>query len=937
MAQRLRFGLLGPVRGWLGDVELDLGPPRQRALLAVLLAHAGQPVPLATLVDVLWGTEPPAYAVNVLHRHVGTLRRTFEPGLPARAAGRRLVRGAGGYRLDADEVDLLRFRELVAGAARDGDPERSLRLLLAALALWRGPAAAGTDPAVRAHPVFVALDGEHLTAIRDAADAALAAGAPQPVLPALRRAAADHPLDEPLAARLITLLAAAGQQAEALDAYQAARTALGTDLGIEPGPGLRDAHDRVLRQQVPLPRPPAGDDPVAEVRPAQLPADLGVFAGRDRELDELTALLPANGGPPPVVAISGMGGIGKTALAVRWAHRVADRFPDGQLHVDLHGFDPEGSTVAPADALREFLAALGVPPGRAPAGQAALTALYRSVLAGRRVLVLLDNARDAGQARPLLPASAGCLTIVTSRDDLAGLVATDGAHPVALAALPDGAARDLLARRLGAARLAAEPAAVTDLLAASAGLPLALAVVAARAATRPGLTLDHLAGELRREPREDGWSVLDALAGTDPASDARTVFSWSLRALGAAARELFPLLALHPGPAGVAAVASLAGVPARQVRPPLGELTRASLLTEEPAGRYAPHDLLRAYAGEQARRLPPGALDAARRRLLDHRLRTALAAYRLVNPLDPAAPVLATGPGVTAEPLADRAAAQAWFAAEHRALLDALGAAERAGLDGHVTALATALQPYLERTGRWPDWVASAGTALAAARRGGDRVAEANAHQRLGMANRAARHHEEALRHLRTALDLETDPTSRAYTHRAIAMVLTDQGRIPDALPHNRQALELYRSAGNQRGEGTALNELGWHHGLLGQYRLGLTYCAAAERLLRGLDDPMGRSAALDSLGYLHRHLGDAARAVRCYRLAAELRDTGGQPYQRARTLTRLGDTHAAVGNTTAARAAWQQALTILTDLGHPDAHAVTERLTGEPSAGRTG
>jgi DNA-binding SARP family transcriptional activator/tetratricopeptide (TPR) repeat protein len=921
--QQLRFGLLGPVRGWLGGAELELGPPRQRALLALLLAHAGQPVTLTTIVDVLWGTEPPRSAVNVVHRHVGMLRRIFEPGLPARAAGRRLVRGAGGYRLDADEVDLLRFRELAAAAsrARDADPERALRLLVEAAGLWRGPAAAGTDPAARAHPVFVALDAEHLAAVRDAADAALAACAPEPVLPALRRAAADHPLDEPLAARLIAVLSAAGHQAEALDAYQITRTALADDLGIDPGPDLRTAHDHVLHQQIPpspsgaaaLAAPAAGTGPVVgggpaegapagagaevaraaaggAVRPAQLPADLVAFAGRGRELAELVGLLPDVDAGPVVGVISGRAGIGKTALAVRWAHRVADRFPDGQLHVDLRGFDPDGdSAVEPAEALRGFLDALGVPAGRMPTGPAALTALYRGVLTGRRVLVLLDNARDASQARPLLPASRGCLAIVTSRDDLAGLVATDGAHPVALATLSPGAARDLLSHRLGTARLAAEPAAAADLLSACAGLPLALAVVAARAAAHPALTLTSIATDLRHQPSAPDTSAPDA-PGT-----ARTVFSWSWRGLGEPARELFPLLALHSGPSSVAAAASLAGVPASRVRGSLEELTRSSLLTEQAPGRYALHDLLRAYAGELAERhQPPAELAAARRRLLDHQVATALQANRLIDPLGQPVPAVAAGPGVTAGQLDGTAGAYGWFTAEHRNLLDAVRGALRDGLDRHVESLAGALQPYLERTGRWPDWVAAAGAALTAAQRRGDRAAEATAHQRLGLANRAQRRHREALRHLRAALERQTDPTGQAYTHRMIAMVLTDQGHVPEALRHNRRALGLYRAAGNRRGEGVALNELGWHHGLLGQYRAGVTYCTEAERLLRGLDDPVGRGAALDSLGYLHR---------------------------------RLGDTHAAAGNTAAARAAWRQALAILTELGHPDTRQLLERL----------
>jgi tetratricopeptide (TPR) repeat protein len=294
---------------------------------------------------------------------------------------------------------------------------------------------------------------------------------------------------------------------------------------------------------------------------------------------------------------------------------------------------------------------------------------------------------------------------------------------------------------------------------------------------------------------------------------------------------------------------------------------------------------------------------------------------------------VATGPDITPEPLDGAAGAHAWLTAQHGTLLDALHGALHDGLDQQVQALAAVLQPYLERTENWSDLAATAGAALTAARRRGDRPAEAVAHQQGALADLNRHRYDEALRHLLAALDLQAggesaaESTARGYTHRAIAMVLTEQGRLPAALGHNQRALELYRAAGNRRGEGVALNELGWHHGLLGQYETGLAACTEAERLLGELPDPIGRSAALDSLGYLYRHLGDPTRAVRCYQLAADLRAASAQPYHQAQTLLRLGDTHAAAGDTAAARQVWQQALSLLTDLGHPDTHALLDRL----------
>ncbi|MFJ4621651.1 BTAD domain-containing putative transcriptional regulator [Streptomyces sp. NPDC088812] len=621
----MRFEMLGPVRAWRDGQELDLGFPQQRALLALLLAHTGRPVPTSEILDVLWAERPPASALNVVRRYAGALRRLLEPELPPRAPGGRLRRHPGGYLLEADpdEVDLLRFRELTRQgkrAAATGRPETAAGRFTEALGQWRGPVAMGIPASAREHVQFTAVERELLHTAGLAADAALLCGRAEHVLPALRRAAVLDPLDEALHARLVLSLAACGLQAEALTAYDDVRRRLTAELGIVPGAELAAAHTRVLRQEVGRLRSgPAVDVgravPVlrlgtaraasapapATARPAHLPADPVAFAGRRTELEWLTAHTgPAEngGGASAAVLIGGMAGVGKTALAVRWARRAAHRFPDGLLHVALDGFTPGRPALRPEEALRGMLAALGVPAPLMPDGLAALTGRYRTLLAGRRVLVLLDDAAGTEQLRPLLPAAPGCLALVTSRHALPGLIAS-GARPLRLDPLPAEDAREALALRVGAGRQAAEACAAEaraadEIAARCGGLPLAL-TAAAHAAARPNVPLTALAAELR-DPRR----TLDALTAPGLASDPRTAFLGSYRRLPPDSARLFRLLPRHPGsvltPAGAAA---LTGLPVRRARLLLAELADAHLVTEHAPGRYGLHDLLRVFAAER--------------------------------------------------------------------------------------------------------------------------------------------------------------------------------------------------------------------------------------------------------------------------------------------------------------------------------------------------
>ena len=958
---RTRFAVLGPVRAWRGDTELPLGPPKQRALLALLLTEAGHPVAVHEIVDALWGQDPPDSAVNVVQRHVGALRRLLEPDLPAGGASRRLVRGSGGYRLDVDpdSLDLLRFRALrqrAEQAVRDGEPPTATGLLIEALALWRGPAASGIAAEVRSHPAFTALDGEHLAAVKEAAELALEAGPGlgARVLVTLRQAAAQHPLDEGLQARLILVLAATGHQAEALDVHRTVRTRLADELGVRPGPELQAALQRVLghthAQSAATPSGDAGSaedaegtaqqDAVATIRPAQLPVDLPAFTGRRGELARVRELLCASDAPASTVVISaigGMAGVGKTTLAVHWAHSVADRFPDGQLYVNLRGFHPSGSIMSAAEAIRSFLDAFGVPGHRIPAGLDAQAALYRSLLADRRVLIVLDNARDTEHVRPLLPGAPGCLVVVTSRNQLYGLVAGEGAHSLTLDVLTEAEAREFLARRLGGERIAHEPDAVAEIITLCGRLPLALAVVSARAVVNPAFPLASIAAELSES--EDS---LDAFAGEAPAADARSAFSWSYQLLSPAAARVFRLFALHPGPdCSLAAVASLAGQRVGQVRPVMAELARAHLISEPLPGRYGCHELLRAYAAELGRAHDSAQeLEAARRRMLDHYLHSAHAADSVLMPTRDSIQLRPHTVGVTVPRLPDQAAAAEWLETNRSVVLATIEQDARHGSGEHSWQLALVLELYLDRGGRWSEQLDAQTRAVEAAQRLGDISGQAFAHRALGFVSGRLGRSDEADAHMARALELfgETgDRVGLSRTHRRLAFLANGRGRHEEALDHYAEASALCRAAGRRNDEAGIANEVGWTYILMGKYEDALTECGHAVAAHRETGDRNGEAAALDSLGYAHHHLRDHERALECYeqalRLYREIRDR----YLEADTLVHIGDSHREADQDTQAESAWREALGILDEIGHPDAEHVRHRLTdlAEPDRSR--
>ncbi|MFF4836917.1 BTAD domain-containing putative transcriptional regulator [Streptomyces sp. NPDC001315] len=989
----VRFAVLGPVRAWRAETELDLGGPQERAFLALLLVRAGQPVTVSEIVEVLWGARPPRSAVNVVRRHVGSLRRLLEPGLPARASGRWLVRGAGGYRLltDSGSSDLLRFRELCEEAREPSVREKTagaVELLIQALSLWRGPVASGISPDARAHPAFGALERERLAAVRDAVDAALHIGMPDAVLPDLRKAAADHPLDEPLLASLVRALAATGRRTEALRTYQAICARLADELGIDPGPQLHDAYRAVAGDgfgdgfgaatgaetgmatdattgtasggvgtrpdgdawSEGDARPAADPRPAIDARapkdsghyptrrpatpaPAQLPHDLPLFTGRQAELDDLFPPPTAEGQPAETVAISaigGMAGVGKTALAVHWAHQIADRFPDGQLYVNLRGFDPSGAITEPGDAVRGFLDALGVPPERVPHDLDAQAALYRSVLAGRRFLVLLDNARDTDQVRPLLPGTSGCLTIVTSRNELSGLVAAHGARSLTLRPFDAEQARAFLVRRLGAERIAAEPGAADEITRLCAGLPLALACVAARAAVHPGFPLEAVAAELR-----EAHGSLDAFTRSDTSVDVGTVFSWSSRAVSAEAARLFRLLALHPGPDfSVPAAAALAGLPVRRVRPLLAELSGVHLVNESAPGRYTFHDLLRAHAAELVEDHHTDAQrEEAVHRLFQHCLHTARAAGLLLAPHGDPMPLPPPPAGADPEPLADDGRALAWLTDEYAVLLAVIDAAASRGADRLASLLAWSLEPFFDRRGHWHDWAAAQRTALDCALRLADPAMEARGLRGLARAEGRLGLHDQSRSRLERALELFTaldDQVGRADTHRSLGWESEQQGDLAGALRHNRLALDLFRTTGHRAAQASVLNSVGWYQALCGEYEQALKHCAEALTMLQEVGDRYGQAATWDSIAYAYHHLNRHPQALLGYRNALALLRELGVPYLEAVTLIRIGDTHLATGDHEGARTCWEQALALLTSLGHPDVEQVNARLRGK-------
>jgi tetratricopeptide (TPR) repeat protein/transcriptional regulator with XRE-family HTH domain len=708
--------------------------------------------------------------------------------------------------------------------------------------------------------------------------------------------------------------------------------------------GLPDATgtELVARYRVPGDEPalPAAAEtaetaevPAEPAVPRQLPTAVPYFAGRTSELRLLDAMLSDAGrGSTGVVisAIGGTAGVGKTALALNWAHRVAPDFPDGQLYANLRGFDPAGNPAEPADVLRGFLDALQVHPERFPATTEGLAALYRSLLADRTMLVLLDNAADVAQVRPLLPASPRCLVIVTSRRELSALAAAEGARLLSLDVLPEREAIELLAARLGTDRADAEPDAITQLATLCARLPLALSVIVARAAAAPNLPLAALVTELT-----ELQGRLDALDVGDPAANVRTVFSLSYRHLPEAAARMFRLLGLHPGPdISAPAAASLAGLPLAEARAALRDLTRASLIIESVPGRYGFHDLLRAYAAEQAALREGRERREAVHRMLDHYLHTARRAHGVLYPgrqrVDLGGPrALVTPEGFAAKPFA-----LAWLRAEYQVLLKIIDLAAREGFDDYAWRLSVVLWTFFDVCGHWHDGTRMHRTALEAARRCGDQFGQAHALRGLGTFEVMLGDYAQAHRCLAEAQELFRrlgDTHGLARTDLIMGQAFEFQGRHAEALVVVKEALRLSETAQDdpymQLVRASALNGSAWYNAHLGELGQARAHCTQAIELCQSIGYSPGEAGTWDTLGFVWQRLGDHAEATACFLRAVALEREMGSRFNLAMALAHLGDTYVSTGGLHAARLVWAEALTILADLHHPEAFEVRAKL----------
>ncbi|MEU3859334.1 BTAD domain-containing putative transcriptional regulator [Streptomyces sp. NPDC028722] len=934
----------------------------------------------------------PSGAMGSLHAHVSKVRAVLEPRhLRRQGAFEVLVTDPLGYalRVPPESRDTVRFERALAQAHRfmdQGRPERVVEEAGKALEMWRGSAFADA-----AHHLFAVHEAARLEELRQTTreirtTALLMQGRITEALDAAQGMTAEHPLRETGWALLLRALYLAGRHPEALQRYTDLRRHLADELGLEPGPSLRALHHGILQHDLPPLHPadelngfgttsvPGGGtghrrapvsparsggldedaataagpsdasrDPAAAAegatppplaRPAQLPRALPVYVGRAAEGAWLSAMSAAPDGPDPTAApvfvISGAPGVGKTTFVVHHSHGIASSFPDGQLFVNLCGFHPHAPAVEPGDALHGFLTALGVPAQRIPEGTPGRSTLFRSLLADRQVLLVLDNARDEQQVRPLLPGGAGCLTLITSRNRLPGLITTDGAKPLSLPLPSQTEARQALERRLGTERLADEPAAAADIIRLCGRLPLAMAVVAARAELDPSFPLHAIADDLRH-----AHGGLEAFTGFDSSTDVRAVFSWSYQSLDESTARLFRFLALHPGPHITApAAAGLAGLSLPRTRRALAGLVSSCLVEQPRPGRYSLHDLLRGYATELTH-----THDSAQERhhatlrSLDHYMFTAYEANQLLkqdtsSDLDLGTPV----PGAAPENLTTIQQATRWLTAEHRVLTGLLHTAVSQRLDHHTTGLAWSLKEYLNRQEFWPEAITALTPALEVARRRNNRLEEGRCLRHLGGIHGYLGHQEQALQHLQQATTIfeELDATGeQARAHYVTACALFLFGRTQEAVASSERGLELSRETGEELWLAECLIELAWFHSNLGHLEKSLLYSEEGIALFQRLDAPWQLAQAWDVLGHNLRMLGRYEQSVAIYQQATRAFEELGDHRNAIGTRMRLGDTRLAMGDRKGARADWVHALDGADERAMPhSAQQVRDRLT---------
>jgi DNA-binding SARP family transcriptional activator len=942
----MSFRLLGPLEVRAGEDWRGIGAPKWRSVLAVLLIRAGQVVPVDVLINEVWRDTPPDTAANLVSIYVLRLRR-----LMGDADGSLLRTRAPGYqlRIGPADSDALVFETLVNDgrhALTAGDPQRAANTLAEALALWRGSPLADVPPTP-----LVEAETERLAELRlDAAElritAELACGRHAQVIPELRRLLADQPLRENLWVLLMRALDGAGRHAEALDAYAQARNAIADELGVDPGPELRhlyagllakdnllateggDAPGSILAGTVkassgtPEPAPAAAEARVSRSvpAPAQLPADVADFTGREDQVRHLCEVLSSaaadgEGGAVRVALVAGSGGLGKTSLAVHAAHRVRGSFADGQLYVDLLGATPH--PLNPGDVLARFLRDLGVEGRYIPVDEAELAAGYRTVLAGRRLLIVLDNARDAAQVRPLLPGTASCAVLVTTRSRMPDLAST---RLMDLNVLDDDEALALFTRVVGDARAAAEPEATAELLLACAGLPLAIRICAARLAARSGWTIATMANRLRNEHRR-----LDELSVGDLA--VRASFQVSFASLPASAQpdgiapaDAFRMLGLWHGPSiSPAAAAALFGIPEDPATDALEVLVDAHLLESTSPDRYKFHDLLRVYASERAvADLDESARDAAIGRLLRWYMRTADAAATVVSPSRydmPLDPVEGDQP-----PLAFSAVdeALAWYDSDRANVVAATEQASAAGRHDIAWRLPAPLLNIFERRGAWADCIATHRIALNSARQAGNRQGEAWVLNTLGEALGMIRE-SEGIGYLEQSLAIRREIGDRRGEAQAVnnlADAYSRLGRPHEAVELFRRARDLNREVGNRYGEGVALTNLG-------EALIDIDRAEEAVGHLEQASKTFGEIGYLDGIGYAMHTLGQCYTSLRrdadatdCLRQAVISHEAAGNRHRQAVALHTLGTVQARSGLSAEAARSWGQAAAIFDQLG---------------------
>jgi DNA-binding SARP family transcriptional activator/Tfp pilus assembly protein PilF len=933
----VRVLVLGPLVVRHGAADAPLRAARQRTLLGRLAMSPNEAVARSELIDLLWPGEPPEAAVNLVQTYVTRLRHLLAPAGAGPSPARIVRSGDTGYVLRAgpDELDLLRFRDLT-GRARAARPAAALDLLDRALPVWRA-APASDVPALAGHPRALALTNERIQAVLQHADLTDRLGCHDRSLPALRALSEEHPLHEPIWGRLILALAAGGLQAAALRAYEEIRARLADELGIDPGPELADFHRRVLRQHwsrtggpapEPAPVPPGPTGPAAPAgpppgwtRPLQTPAQVGDFTGRQTELRVLCELLrhgPAEQASVVVCAIAGPGGVGKTTLAVQAAHLLRAVFPDGQLYADLHG---DGSQPArPIDVLSQSLRALGVEAGLIPTDEAECSAFYRSALAGRRMLIVLDNARDARQVRPLVPGAGGCGVLVTSRRRMVDL---EGVHPVDLETMPVDEAVDLLARVAGPARVLDDLDATTRLVRLCGQLPLAVRIAGARLASRPNWTVDALAERLGDEVRR-----FHELRAGD--LQVAATFQLSYQSLAEPAARAFRLLAVAPiAEWSAPAAAALLGLPRHDAEDVLDDLVDCSLLLTPAPGRYIFHDLLRLYA----RNLsvsddgPTEQADALERLYAFYSAGVADVA-RLQHPN-----MVRLPGGAAPGRFQDCDAGLAWLRTELPQIISVVEHAAAKGPRPLAWTVADQLRGYFFSTRLTNEWFATGTAGLAAAQQAGDRRAQAAMYQTLGQASWSIGDFAQSLHQYRLGLALaesvgwypavgyihhniglvhlalgEPKAAQRAYLealtvcrrHRQeyvaavtlndLAMLCWELGRFEQATEHLATALALNQRGGNVDGEAINRHNLGQVMRELGRFDEALVHLDRADDICRQTGSRYNRAAILEQRALLHAAAGrDPDTAITLGRAALDLmRATQDRPSQ-AGMLVSLG------------------------------------------------